>query len=235
MLDVPVDASDVAPSRVRVGRCRRGLAEWSLRRRPPGCGSAARMPGWCSRRHRHRGRDTGRRTAARAGCLRSVDRSRAQRCRSKGRSARRAGRARRRPARRRARGPRPRAARRDPAQLLAGAGAPLRVRTAARDQGPAAMRCPKCQYISFDERRSLPQLRLRLLADRRHRDAARSADSDGDEAVGPMADLRLDERRSRVRQAVARPTPSTPPPTAPAGRARFASSFDLPLFTTARR
>ena len=86
------------------------------------------------------------------------------------------------------------------------------------------MRCPKCRYISFDERRSLPQLRLRLLAIQP--ETPLDLPIRQDETVGPMADLRL--KVAQRRQAAAALTPPD------AQNLSLRQGFDLPLFNQAR-
>jgi uncharacterized RDD family membrane protein YckC len=95
------------------------------------------------------------------------------------------------------------------------------------------MKCPKCQYISFDsnERCRNCGYEFSLAADPASFDLPIQT---GDEALGPLSDFALEHDKSPVRSAAAPATPladfaPTPPPRP------ITSAFDLPLFKERRR
>lgn len=90
------------------------------------------------------------------------------------------------------------------------------------------MRCPKCQYISFDngDRCRNCGYQFSLSADVETLDLPIQT---GDEPEGPLGELTLDDRRAEV--VPARATAAAPAPEAgPAAPRPVTSSFDLPLF-----
>ncbi len=91
------------------------------------------------------------------------------------------------------------------------------------------MRCPKCQYISFDngDRCRNCGYEFSLSADVETLDLPIQT---GDEPEGPMGDLNLDDRRGPSAQShTASAAPPASDPAIPAPRP-VTSSFDLPLF-----
>ena len=127
-------------------------------------------------------------------------------------------------------------------QLLPGVGAPLTRPTARCGAGRRGHEVPQVPLHQLRRRRSLPQLRLRLLAVR-SRWHPLDLPIRPDDTAGPMADLRLSVQRRRSAAAAltppgADPTPRSAQPT-PARRGRIrqpdAWAFDLPLFNDASR
>jgi len=91
------------------------------------------------------------------------------------------------------------------------------------------MRCPKCQYISFDSNESCRNCgyEFAFTVDTSALDLPIQT---GDEAIGPLADLALTDLDGPARSAASGATPAPPAsPRVPHPRP-LASAFDLPLF-----